>query len=116
MPPLVPVLAAALLLGVLGRADAGFPAGHEEWAYFATEARPPRITGVTTRSDEEEGGTSTVHERLVDTGRGYYAYVLDYEIRDGYVYGSVRHEGRIRAVETYPYLSLIHISEPTRPY
>jgi hypothetical protein len=102
----------AVILGLVDGAHAAsaFPRGHEEWSYFAAAVRPRRVTGAMIGSDQEEGGRSSVSERLVDTGRGYSAYVLDYEIADSYVYASVRREARIRAVETFPHLRWKYLS------
>ncbi|MET0555280.1 MAG: hypothetical protein ABW221_19720 [Vicinamibacteria bacterium] len=99
----VPILV-ALLLGVGERTATAsdFPDGYDEWAYFVAGPRVPRATGADVGSDREEGGTSSVREELVDTGRGYNAYVLAYEITDRYAYASVRHEARIRAVGLHP--------------
>jgi hypothetical protein len=113
VPALIRSLLFASTLGAVdpSAAASDFPEGHEEWAYFVATARPSRVTGVEIGSDREEGGASIVHARLADTGRGYHACVLEYEVWDSYVYASVRREGRIRTVETYPhggrkYLSL----------
>jgi hypothetical protein len=97
-------LALALVLAAGARADPApaFPDGHDEWAYFPVGRHVPRATGADIGSDQEEGGTSSVREELVDTGRGYAAYVLSYDIPDRYVYASVRHEARIRAVGLHP--------------
>jgi hypothetical protein len=91
-------------LADLAQAGAQFPEGHDEWAYFVTQARPPRVTGAEIGTDSEEGGRSVVHERWVEAGQGYSGYRLEYEIVDSYVYASFRREARIRAVETYPHL------------
>ena len=81
--------------------DVTFQDRHQEWAYLLGHDRAGRFTGAFIGSDREEGGTSMVRDSLADTGRGYHAYVMDYDVRESYVYAAFHMEGRFNPRLSY---------------
>jgi hypothetical protein len=99
-----------VLAGAVRASAADFPAGHDEWVFAFAPDRAGRITGAEVGSDQEEGGGSTIRASLVKAGRGVEALALDYDVKDTYVYASLRREARIRHVETWPLARRSHLS------
>jgi hypothetical protein len=89
---------------------ADFPAGHDEWVFAFAPDRAARVTGAELGTDQDEGGASTLRATLVDTGRGFQALALHYDVKDTYVYAALRREARIRQVETWPLSRRSHLS------